>query len=297
MGINKNQLVSICIPTYNGEQFIAEALDSAINQTYANLEIVVSDDASKDETLAIVDSYIDKTLIPINIYKHKSNGIGANWNHCIQKANGVYIKFLFQDDILLPDCIEQMVNVLENEPNIPIVASKRSFIVENSFINDSSSNWIETYSDLQKKLKLNYKNGICYLDMSLFRHPEFFKSPLNKIGEPSVVMFRKEIVRDIGYFREDLKQVLDYEYFYRVLKTKKIALVDDILVCFRLHDKQATVVNKNDDVFEKDIEVFHSIIYKKHLKYLDSYHKKVFLRKYNPFVKCFYKFIDTIRKL
>lgn len=128
-----NPLVSICIPTYNGDQFIAEAMYSAIAQTYPNLEIIVSDDASKDNTLQIVESYISKTEIPINIFKHKPNGIGANWNHTIKQANGEYVKFLFQDDILLPNCITDMVKVMEHHKSVGLVASKREFIVEPSF--------------------------------------------------------------------------------------------------------------------------------------------------------------------
>ena len=104
-------LVSICIPTYNGAKFIKEAMDSAIAQTYANLEIIVSDDASKDGTLSIIESYKNKTLIPIHIYNHNPEGIGANWNHSVSKAQGDYIKFLFQDDILEPTCIERMMQL------------------------------------------------------------------------------------------------------------------------------------------------------------------------------------------
>ena len=72
-------------------------MNSAISQTYPNLEIIVSDDASIDSTLEIVTSYRDKTEIPIHIYNHQPSSIGANWNNCIKKANGVYMKFLFQD--------------------------------------------------------------------------------------------------------------------------------------------------------------------------------------------------------
>ena len=91
---------------------------------------------------------------------------------------------MFQDDVLSPNCIEDMVAVLESNPDIPLVASKRAFIVEPSFINESSDQWIETYGDLQHTLNINYDNGIGFLDASLFMHPEFFKAPLNKVGEP-----------------------------------------------------------------------------------------------------------------
>lgn len=290
-------LVSICMPTYNGAQFIAEAIESAINQNYLNLEIIVSDDASADETLSIIESYKEKTTIPISIYHHKPKSIGANWNNCIKKAKGVYIKFLFQDDVLLPNCIEEMVKVLEQDKSIALVASKRAFIVEPSFLNIETKKWIEIYGDLQYKLNLSYKNGISYLDKTLFKSDEFFKSPLNKVGEPSTILFKKNLVDTIGYFREDLNQVLDYEFCYRILKKSKIAIIEEKLVKFRLHNLQATVINKNNAIYGADHKKFEQIIYNRYFWYLSRDKKKVFLRKYNPMVSFIYNTVDSVKRI
>lgn len=181
----KKSLVSICIPTYNGAKFIAEAMDSALCQTYEHLEIIVSDDASKDATLEIIEAYKAKTNIPISIYLHEPNGIGANWNHCIKQAKGKYIKFLFQDDVLLPNCIEKMVRVLENDYTVGLVASKRDFIVETPFVSGSTEKFIQEYNDLQKALQLPLKDGLRIIDKSLFKSNLFFKSPLNKVWRTS----------------------------------------------------------------------------------------------------------------
>lgn len=289
-------LVSICIPTFNGEQFIAEAMDSAIQQTYTNLEIVVSDDASADKTLAIIESYRDKTSIPIFIYNHEPNGIGANWNHSIKQAKGKYIKFLFQDDVLLSHCVTDMVKVIENDASIAIVASKREFIIEASFLNSETKKWIEKMKDLQHTLNLSSKNGISYLDYNLFKSEEFFESPLNKVGEPTAILFRKNLVNTIGFFKEDLNQVLDYEFCYRVLKKNKIAIIEDKLVKFRLHNRQATVINKGDDIFGPDHRKMERIIYDNYFRYLSPYKKKVFLRKYNKWVSSFYNTIDQLKR-
>ena len=185
-------LVSICIPTYNGAEFIAEAMDSAILQRYPNLEIVVSDDASVDDTLEIIESYKDKTQIPIHIHHHAPNGIGGNWNYSIEKSNGTYIKFLFQDDFLMPNCITEMVKLMEEDASVAIVASKRDFMIEPSFLNKETERWIENMKDLQFTLNLTYNKGIAYLDHKLFSSEEFFETPLNKIGEPTTILFRKK---------------------------------------------------------------------------------------------------------
>ena len=86
---------------------------------------------------------------------------------------------------------ELTVKALEQDKSIALVASKRAFIVEPSFLNIETKKWIEMYGDLQHKLNLSYKNGISYLDKTLFKSDEFFKSPLNKVGEPSTILFRK----------------------------------------------------------------------------------------------------------
>ena len=291
-----NPLVSVCIPTYNGTQFITEAMDCAIGQTYPNLEIIVSDVDSTDNTLQIIESYKSKTSIPIFIHNHKPKGIGANWNNCIKKAKGVYIKFLFHDDVLKPDCVQEMVKVLEQNKSIGLVSCKRDLIVEQSFLNKETEKWIVIYGDLQQTLNLDNEDGLSYLDNTLFKSDEFFKSPLNKVGEPSTILFRKKIVDTIGFFREDLKQVLDYEFCYRILKKNKIAIINKNLVKFRLHSLQYTVQNKINDIYDSDHEKLERIIYDQYFWYLSKYKKKVFLRKYNRIVNILFKTIDNIKR-
>ncbi|GGG53138.1 glycosyltransferase family 2 protein [Bizionia arctica] len=270
-------LVSICIPTYNGAKFIAEAMQSAIDQDYLNIEIIVSDDASKDDTLKIIEGFKSQTSIPIKVYPHHPNGIGANWNHSIKKASGEYIKFLFQDDVLMPNCISSMIEVMENNPKLGMVASKREFIVDMDFLSDRIKKWIEKYSNLQKGLKFKTVNDIQIINHTLFRSKEFLQSPLNKIGEPCVVMFKKITLEKLGYYREDLKQILDYEFCYRLLKTQEIAIINEPLVKFRLHSNQATNVNRHSGT--NDYETYDKILLKEYFWYLNNKTKIRLLRK------------------
>src|SRR6056297_3323741 len=104
----ESSLVSICIPTFNGQEYIEQALRSAINQTYKNIEIVISDDDSSDSTLQIVKRVKDSTTVPLKIIKHTPTSIGSNWNNCIKESSGKYIKLLLQDDILESNCVEKL---------------------------------------------------------------------------------------------------------------------------------------------------------------------------------------------
>lgn len=242
-------LVSICIPTFNGEQYIEVALKSAINQTYSKLEIIISDDYSEDKTLSLIEKLKINSSIPIKIYKHVPNGIGGNWNHCVKKATGKYIKFLFQDDILEPTCIEKMmINAISDE-SIGLVYCKRDIIVSDE--DNFSRQWISKFNTLHKSwhnidvVKRNPISGI-----ELLKNLNVFSSPLNKIGEPTSVLLKKECFEKVGYFDNKLKQALDLEFWFRIMEKYKLSFVDEELIKFRLHNSQASYLNELNTVDE-----------------------------------------------
>lgn len=248
MTMNKVEfpLVSICIPTYNGATYIEEAMQSAINQTYPNLEIIVSDDASKDDTLAIIQSFISQTKIPITIVTHNPQGIGANWNNCIRHSQAQYIKFLFQDDVLLPHCIETMMTMAIQYPNAGLIYSKRTFIYEE--LSSEIEKFIAYYGPIHTHwYNLEVKQGVMS-GRTYLKDKAFLNSPKNKIGEPTNVLLKMECFDAVGYFSEILEQTLDSNYWYRVMKKFDIAFVDEVLVKFRLHANQASSINKKREL-------------------------------------------------
>ncbi|WP_369014277.1 glycosyltransferase family 2 protein [Flavobacterium anhuiense] len=263
-------LISVCIPTYNGEKYLQETLESIQLQTYSNVELIISDDSSIDKTLDIIKKFKVISKYPVFLYHHNPTGIGSNWNNCIKKANGELIKFLFQDDVMEYNCLERMVSVYNKNPQAGLIASKRSFIVEKNVIGEITNNWIEKYRDLQIGLQ-HQKADILILDKAVFKRSDFRKSPLNKIGEPSVVLFRKDIVNQIGYFRADLKQILDYEYWYRILKRNTIVIINEQLVRFRIHEDQATNVNREKAI--NDYSLYDKILYKEYFNLLSEENK------------------------
>ena len=251
-------LISICIPTYNGEKYITEALDSAINQTYKNLEIIISDDNSKDNTLKIIEGYKEKTTIPIYIYNHQPNGIGANWNNSVKKANGDYIKFLFQDDVLMPTCIERMVDLAINNDNVGLVYCKRQIIFDTK--KEDYQDWLK-YSEFlhtnwgQLNLKEGVEKGTSYLkDSNLLDRPN------NKIGEPPAVLLNKKCFEKVGYFNTELSQTLDFEYWYRLMPFFNVGFIDEKLIKFRLHGNQASQTNRKRKT--KDKKLMPKVLFK-----------------------------------
>lgn len=280
-------LVSICIPTFNGAEYLQETLNSVKAQTYLNIEIIISDDNSRDDTLYIIDKFRKEANFPVYIYNHKPSGIGANWNNCIKKSNGDYIKFLFQDDLLFPSCIEEMIKVFKSNKSTGLVTCKRE-ILEPEFPDEFQINWIKAYNDLQQGWDFG-NDGIIFLNKEFLKKSDILKSRRNRIGEPTAVLFKTYIIKKVGFFREDLVQDLDYEFYNRVLKNYRIALIKNKLVGFRLHSGQTTYLNKHVSI--NDSKGIDHIFIRDFFWYLDRAEKRRLLLKYFPRLKRLIKMV------
>ena len=104
--------VSIIIPCYNSQDFIKQAIDSAINQTYQNIEVIVIDDGSTDNSLNEIESFGDR----IRVESNPNQGVQLTRNRGLELATGEYVKFLDSDDVLLLDCIEQQISQASQLP-------------------------------------------------------------------------------------------------------------------------------------------------------------------------------------
>lgn len=100
--------VSICIPTYNSVKFLHLMLDSIVEQTYKNIEVIISDNASTDNTVAFAQEYCDK--YKWNFYQNEVNiGAGANFNKLIELTTGDYIAIYHADDVYHPTIVEESI--------------------------------------------------------------------------------------------------------------------------------------------------------------------------------------------
>lgn len=228
-------LVSICIPTYNAEDFIAEAIASALAQTYRPIEIILSDDNSSDRTVEIVGELVEAITkledagVAVKLLTHDRYGLGQNWNYCIDRASGKYIKFLFQDDLLKPDCVAKLVDLAEQDEAIGLVFSRRGVVLADDtqfdpLYVDITSKWTDLKS--------------VQLGRSLLADPNLLLPPLNKIGEPSNVLIRKQVFEQVGRFDPNLVQVIDLDMWLRIMSAYKVGFVDELLAEFRVHAKQ-----------------------------------------------------------
>jgi len=224
-------LVSVCIPTYNGAKFLKEALVSVEQQTYSEIEIVISDDDSQDETLEIVKAL---DLPKVRIFTHPRYGLVGNWNYCIKNSKGTYIKFLFQDDTLKPDCIAKMVAAAEQDNEVGLVFSSRNLIYSQVLpFAEGLDNLHKAWHQL-----LPLQPGL-----ELLKDRKLLKPPYNKIGEPTNTLIRRSVFERVGFFDPAFRQLCDLEMWLRIMTYYKISFIDEKLAAFRIHPEQATYCN------------------------------------------------------
>jgi glycosyltransferase involved in cell wall biosynthesis len=221
--------VSVLVPVWNGEAFLAECLESILAQDFEDMEILIADDASTDGSAALVERYAAKDS-RIRWWKNPNNlGLARNFNCCLRAAKGEYIKYVLQDDKLIsPLAIRRMVKVLDNHPEVSLVGSASQIL-------DGRSQVIE--------LRKYFKPGVMDGRQVIVRCAE----PLsNMIGEPSVVMFRREQAAR-GY-NEQLRQLLDFDLWFHLLEQGNFAHLAEPLCAFRQHAAQQTKVNRRNGI-------------------------------------------------
>ena len=234
-------VVSICIPTYNGAPWIVETIESALAQDYQRHEIIVCDDASSDETVAMAREFGDPRVRVLA--NHVRVGMARNWNRCIRASNGDYVKFLMQDDRLAPACVGRMLEVMEAHPPVGLVFSPREVQFDDP--NDpESSLWTERFGVLHAPFgQLSQVNdGRAMFDR--LRDGQFIH---NWIGEPTTVMVRRQALRRVGLFNVRLRQLTDLELWLRIVFFHDVGFVPDPLTTFRVHRRSASATNEQTD--------------------------------------------------
>lgn len=243
--------VSVCLPIYNGALYVRDAIQSVFNQTVVPQEIIVSDSGSSDGSENIVREEARRAQATLTILPAKTPGMVANWNSTIRAASGKYIKFLFQDDLLYSNCLEEMVKVAESDKRIGLVFSPRDLIIEPSVEDDWNARWLLRYQNLSAafgNLKTSQPGWL------LLRSPELLQGPPNKIGEPTAVLVRTDLFDRVGLFNENMRQLVDMEMWVRLMATSHVGYIPKALSSVRVHARQASSHHTTEEItrFEKD---------------------------------------------
>lgn len=229
--------VSILIPTYNRENFIGECIESALNQTFTAIEIILVDNASTDRTWQICQYYASRDS-RIRIFRNDSNiGPVRNWIRCLEKARGKYAKILFSDDLMFPDFISRTLPLLQD----PSVAFAFSAAYIGGTIESGAvcySNGPRTYYSIDEYLPLLIRGSVPYSPgAALFRTADVRKNLLVTLPTCSQHDFWRH-----GAGPDVLLYALTTRDY------RAVAAVEEPLVLFRAHAGSITICNNNNEV-------------------------------------------------
>lgn len=230
--MSENALVSILIPAYKST-FFESALHSATGQSWSNTEIVICDDSDTDTIRLISERYASTSPFPIRYFKNKVQLFErGNCARCVKEAQGMYVKFLYDDDILEPHCVERLVQALETDPSIRLSSSRRRRIDENG---EALPDIAATAFPFAHDVVLHGKETVSFLADYI----------INFIGEPSVVMGYRE---DFLPFGDDIFSLKGEPMFYlgdvalyaKVLQKGHLAFLSEPLSAFRISSGQTS---------------------------------------------------------
>lgn len=227
-------LVSIIIPVYNGMNYLSEAIDSALAQTYENIEIIVVNDGSIDQgrTKEIALSYGDKVLY----FEKKNGGVASALNIGIRFMKGDYFAWLSHDDIYHPNNISKQIENIRSF-NYKYVSAC------------STSNFSTIIPD--HNITKTFKKEVLVGPLDFFKKRWIYGCSL---------LIPKDLLNEIGGFNSSNKTAQDIELVWEILRLRKICLIGDVLVFRRIHDEQGIV---NPVVIKLNIEEISELVKRK----------------------------------
>lgn len=208
-----SQKVSVIIPVYNGEKYLVQCIESIINQTYTNYEIIVVDDGSTDNSKQILSPYFDQ----IKYIYQKNQGVAAARNKGLEIATGDYIAFLDQDDYFLPNKLENQVEKLAKKANLGMVIGGWQIVNQEGQGKTAVQPWL-------KLPNLDTEELIIYKPVFL-----------------GAMLFRRNWLEKVGKFNTKLTQTPDVELVLRLaVQNCRANWERQVVVCYRQHDKNAS---------------------------------------------------------
>lgn len=255
-------LVSICIPVYNHEKTLRETILSALYQSYRNIEIIIVDDCSEDQSMSIAYSFEDSR---IRIYKNETNvGMVNNWNKALCYARGEYAILLHGDDRLYVTSVEKKIALMKMRKDVVIAFSASNVINgENEILMERHPFRKKMIMDGRKLAKYSYLTKNIY-------------------GEPGNIMFRTAMARELGGFAKNTIYATDWDLWLRISCYGRVAYTNEVLMDYRITRTNVTSKTrflemlKDDEVFTNNIKKYGLL----DIKLMDTFvHRFVILQR------------------
>lgn len=215
--------ISVLMAVYNGSRYIAEAIDSVLNQTFTDFEFLIIEDGSTDNTLQILQDYANRDSRIKLIQNEQNIGLTKSLNKGLSLAQGKYIARQDADDVSLPHRFEQQVAVFEQNPAAVLVSCSLELI-------DA------TGKTVGKQLRQN-----CQL-----HHIAWYLLFYNYLAGHSQVMFAKQPALELGGYCEQRRYSQDYELWCRLIQVGEVVILPDILLQHRMHDQRVSMTKQSE---------------------------------------------------
>ncbi len=210
--MSANPIVSVVIPCYNAEKFIGETIRSVLDQSLRDLEVIVVDDGSTDNSETMIQGISDPR---INYIKTSNHGVSKARNTGLAVAKGKYVSWLDADDLFETSNLQKKVHFLEDNPDLAWVHSQE----------------IVFESKTGRKLSTSTGKAGKVLELLLLLEETVIHSP-------SSVVMRRQVAEEIGGFNEQLSICADWEYWVRISQQFELGFLQEPLVRYRIHEHQ-----------------------------------------------------------
>jgi glycosyltransferase involved in cell wall biosynthesis len=237
-------LVTVIVPNYNHSNYLEKRINSILNQTYSNFELILLDDKSIDNSLEILSNFQNHSKVSHCVFNQKNSGnTFQQWETGIKLAKGEYIWIAESDDFCTDDFLEQMVPIIQKDKEI-VLAYCQSNRVNSQ--NQITGNWI-THTD--NLCEIVFKSNFI-MDGNIFIQD--FLIYKNVIPNASAVLLRKENIdlKKQIFTNSDFKYCGDWMFYFMLISNKKVAFNKNSLNSFRYHEKSviATALENEDSI-------------------------------------------------
>lgn len=214
--------VSVIIPSYNHEKFVRETIQSILDQTFQDFEIIITDDGSTDKTVSVIRSFTDPRIKLFCFEKNQGACVAAN--KCLIEAKGEFIAMLSSDDVFVPDKLEKQVSFLDQNPIIGAVFSYAQII-------DEEGNDLTDDNHFYKRIFIQpNRTGFEWLNYFFFK--------LNCLCHPSALI-RKQCYNEVGQYNEVFAQLPDFDFWIRLCMKYEIHILPENCLKFRVLKHEA----------------------------------------------------------
>ena len=239
-------LVSVPIVTYNSSKTIVETLDSVYNQTYPNIELIVSDDASPDNTLDVVHEWLDThkarfTRVEV-VTVPNNKGVTANYNRALKACTGEWVKDFDGDDIMLPECIQTYVDYVTKHPDTIFLFAKVQ-----PFCGDGADR-------REVEIPLNYD----FFNWSIEEQYEYLTFTRNEIPAPTA-FYNKKAIEQFGFQHDErIPMMEDWPKWVNLLKKGvRFHFIDEPLVMYRVSEQSISNTSTPSKAYRQSLALFY----------------------------------------